>query len=60
MDNLYYAFNEFKLCSGDFTKGEIESLVGVEVGAIVGFRRELFKVSSVNPLELVLVKNAAI
>lgn len=60
MDSLYYAFNEFKVGSNDLTRDELESLVGVEVGALVGFRQGLFNVSSVSPLELVLVKNAAL
>ena len=57
MDNLYYNFNELRLREPDLTSEELDLLSGAEVDSLVGFRKELFKVVSVKPLELLLVKN---
>lgn len=57
MDNLYYNFNDLILRESDLTNDELNRLSGVEVNSLVGFRKELFKVLSVKPLKLLLVKN---
>ena len=54
MDMLYYSFKELKFGACDLTSDELLSLVGAEAGSLVGFRGELFEVSSINPLSLVL------
>ncbi len=60
MDNLYYNFNELRLRESDLTNDELDRLAGAEVGSLVGFRKDLFKVVSVKPLELLLVQNVGI
>ena len=57
MDSLYYNFNELRLRESDLTNEELAKLAGAEVDSLVGFRKELFRVVSVKPLELLLVKN---
>lgn len=60
MDNLFYSYNTLSFGESDLTKDELDKLSGVALGSLVGFRKELFKVESVNPLMFVIVQNAAI
>lgn len=59
MDNLYYHFNDLILGENDLTDDELNNIKGVEIGSLIGIRKELFKVESVSPLKLKLVQNAA-
>lgn len=59
MDNLYYHFNDLILGENDLTDDELNNIKGVEIGSLIGLRKELFKVESVSPLKLKLVQNAA-
>lgn len=58
MDNLYYSLNELSLKESDLTSEELDHLKNAEIDGLVGFRKELFRIVSVKPLELLLVKNA--
>lgn len=59
MDNLYYHFNDLILGENDLTDDELNNIKGVEIGSLIGLRKELFNVESVSPLKLKLVQNAA-
>jgi hypothetical protein len=59
MDILYYQFNDLILGENDLTDDELNNINGVEIGSLIGLRKDLFKVESLSPLKLKLVKNVA-